>query len=324
MPNPVSDLLNAIAYERFFLEQVYRLTVDNGRPAVDIELAYAANGEPGRQGFRRSYLDLGDWRSGFIAAGTPLIFTTTFKVLDSVFEWLIKTPTKAPPNQIEHKLDALKKLPTDSLPELFKSEPWLFERLVALYRRTAQLRNTLIHRGEFEVTTSGLRVQPGKAQPANERTAISNTEVASFAVLMLNVLRLIAGISTIDVLSRKRVRWLFDRLVSLHEQASLGQEPIQFGRVNLAFSKGQDVAFDLSRLRQDISPAMPVADAKGNTAILNYDTVFDIHIAMSDVTGVTEQYLIPYNDMDRFPAGISSEQLLAYKLSPAQTGGSTQ
>lgn len=314
MLNPVSELLDAITYENFFLEQVYRLTASNGPTNIDIELSYTDNCEPRRKAFSRSYIDLSDWRPGFISAGMPLIFITTFKILDSIFEWLIKTPFKAAPLQIEQKLEALKKLSSDHLPELFKSETWLFERLVALYQRTAHLRNTLIHRGDFEVLADRLHVRLGKVQSEKERTAIKNVEVASFVALILTVIRLIAGVSTLDVLARKRVRWLCDALISLHEQESLGQRQVQVGRVKLAFPEIQDIAFDLSQIREDISPIIPVIDIQKNSATLKYDTVFDIHVVIGNFDNPAEEFLIPYNELDKYPSGIPRARLLRYKL----------
>lgn len=313
MLNPISNLLDAVAYEKYFLEQVYRLAVGYNSSDIEIELSYTADGEPHRKGFGRACIDLADWRPGFITAGRPLIFITAFKVLDSIFDWLIKTPSKDAPNQVDQKLDALKKIPTDKLPELFRSETWLFERVVALYKRTAHLRNTLIHRGDFEACAAGLHVRLGKIQSESERTAISNVAVASFADLALTMIRLITGISTFDTLNRKRTRWLFDNLISLHEQPLLGQQKVQFGRVVLAFPKFGDLAFDLSRLREDISPIMSISDTQGNVVTLKYDTVFELRIIIGDATVTTDEYLISYRDLDKYPMGISREQLLEYK-----------
>lgn len=314
MSNPVSELLNAVAYEKFFLEQVYRLTINNGSPDIEIEISYTPDGEPLRKG-RGWHIDISDWRGGFIAAGRPLIFITTFKILDSMFDWLVKTPSKPAPIQIDQKLAALEKLTPDELPELLRDEAWLFDRMVALYKRTALLRNTLIHRGEFEASAAGLHVRLGKVQAENERTAISNKEVASFAAVTITVIRLLAGVLSLDPLSRKRIRRLFDDLVSIHEQALLGQLQVKVGRVTLSFPEFRDLEFDLSRIREDISPAISLPDARGNFATLKYDVVFDIRILIGDETaGAIEEYLIPYNEVGRYPTGISTGELLACKV----------
>ncbi|WP_257834495.1 hypothetical protein [Burkholderia glumae] len=319
MPNSISDLLNAIEYERFFLEQVYKITTSDRSPDVDIELSYTRDGEPRRKAFGRGSMVLGDWRPGFVAAGKPLIFIVAFKILDSMFDWLVKMPSKAAPRQVKQKLEVLKGIPPENMPELFKNETWLFERLIAIYSRAAEFRNTLIHRGDFETSAVGLHVRFGEIQGESERTMISNAEVASLAVVTIKVIRLMAGISTLDVLTRKRIRLLFDGLVSFHGQALLGQSQVQVGRVILNFSKFQNVEFDLSRIREDISPEIQIPDAHGNFVVLKYDTVFDIKIVIDGVEKESEEYLIPCNDVDKYPIGISSEELRGYKT--AADGG---
>jgi hypothetical protein len=314
MSKRVTELLDAVAYERSILEQTYRITANNNCPEIDVELNYENDGEPIRKDFSRHRLDLGDWKSGFASAGTPMIFTASFKVLDALFEWTIKTPGKRTPNQIEHKLKALNELPPESRPALFESEKWLFERLVPLYRRTALLRNTLAHRGEFEVGASGLQVRLGTEQAEDERTPVSGAEIEAFAAATLTVVRLVAGITTLDTLCRKRLRLLFDMLVRLHGLETLGQHPVKFGRVNLSFSEPHAPEFNLAKLREDIYPVMSIPDGQGNVHTLKYDTVFEIHITIKDSSGSNAEYLIPYNDVDKYPIGISHEALLAYRI----------
>jgi len=314
MSKLVTELLDAVAYERSILEQTYKIAVGDNRPEIDVELSYGKDGEPLRKGVSRHHLDLSGWKSGFASAGTPMIFTAAFKVLDALFEWTIKTPGKRTPNQIEHKLKALNELPPASRPALFEGEKWLFERLVPLYRRTALLRNTLAHRGEFEVVASGLQVRLGTEQAEDERTPVSGAEIGAFAAATLTVVRLVAGISTLDTLSRKRLRRLFDELVRLHELEPLGQHPVKFGRVNLSFSEPHAPEFDLAKLRDDIYPVMSIPDGQGNFHMLKHDTVFEIHITIEDASGFNVEYLIPYNDVDKYPIGISHEALLTYRI----------
>ena len=314
MSNLVAGLLDAVAYERSLLERTYRISANDSRPEIDVELSYGKDGKPLRKEFSRHHFDLGGWTSGFASAGTPMIFTAAFKVLDSLFEWAIKTPGKRTPNQIEHKLNALNQLPPESRPALFESEKWLFDRLVPLYRRTSLLRNSLAHRGEFEVDASGLLVRLGTEQAEDERTPISGTEIEAFAAATLMVVRVVAGISTLDTLSRKRLRRLFDKLVRLHELEPLGQQPVKFGRVNLAFSESRAPEFDVTRLRGDIYPDMSIPDGQGNFHVLKHDTVFEIHITGQDASGSRAEYLIPYSEVEKYPIGISHEELLAYRI----------
>ncbi|NUX57684.1 hypothetical protein [Paraburkholderia youngii] len=314
MSKLITELLEAVAYEQSLLEQTYRIAANDNRPAIDVELSYGEDGKPLRKGFSRHHLDLGDWKSGLARAGMPMIFTAAFKVLDSLFEWTIKAPGKRTPNQIERKLKALNELPPESRPALFESEKWLFERLVPLYRRTALLRNTLAHRGEFEVAASGLQVRLGTEQAEGERTPISGAEIEAFAAVTLTVVRLVAGISTLDTLSRKRLRRRFDKLVRLHELEPLGQQPVKFGRVKLSYSESHAPEFDLARLRDDIYPDMSIPDGQGGAYVLKHDTVFEIHITIEDASGSSTEYLIPYNEVEKYPIGISHEEVLAYRI----------
>ncbi|KHJ59558.1 hypothetical protein [Burkholderia glumae] len=314
MSKLVSELFNAVAYERSMLERIYGVKVNNDRPEIDIEMSYGKEGKPLRQSVVRACLDLGDSRSGFASVGAPMIFTASFKVLDACFEWMIKSPGKRTPNQIEHKLEALNELSPDGRPALFESEKWLFERLVSLYRRTALLRNTLAHRGEFEVSASGLQVRLGTQQAEDERTPVSGAEIEAFAATTLMVVRLLAGASTLDGLCRKRLRHRLDTLARLHEMETLGQRPVQFGRVKLSFPEPHAPEFDLAKLREDIDPVMSIPDGQGNFYTYQYDTVFEIQITIDSASGSHAEYLIPYSEVDKYPTGIPCEALPAYLI----------
>ena len=75
-------------YESWLLEDVYALVEQELFPSFPDAVVYPVDKSKGQFfGVRAMNIDLGDWRPGFLNAGAPLIFVTTFKLLDMLIEW---------------------------------------------------------------------------------------------------------------------------------------------------------------------------------------------------------------------------------------------
>lgn len=314
MPNPIGELVKLVKYEIFFLEQVYRLTTVKAIPDIEIELSYGSDGKSRRKVSASAHLDMSDWRPGFLAAGAPLIFVTAFKIIDLIVDWMLKTPSKPAPLQFSQKLEALKRLPSIELPDIFLSDVWLYERFVAIYGQAAEFRNTLIHRSDFSIDAAGLHIF-GRDKKKSGRLSISPNELAIFSEVALSVFRLAAGVLSIDLFTRKHVRWMFDELSFFHKQPLLGQYPVQLGRASIRFSEMPTQLINLAQIRQDIAPSMHLKDRYGCSGVLKYDVVFELHIVVEKgASGAREEYLIPYDEVSNYADYFLAEAILTHRI----------
>ena len=116
-------------YESWLLEDVYALVEQELFPSFPDAVVYPVDKSKGQFfGVRAMNIDLGDWRPGFLNAGAPLIFVTTFKLLDMLIEWTGVPSTYRFDQKLQHLRKSL------IFPTLIESRDWLKERLISLYR----------------------------------------------------------------------------------------------------------------------------------------------------------------------------------------------
>jgi hypothetical protein len=91
-PSTIKDLIDRVEYEMWLLEAVYEIVEDPLSVKVKDQLIYPPSGDPPRQiqNILAKSIVIGDWRAGFLDAGAPLVFVTTFKILDMFMEWVLE------------------------------------------------------------------------------------------------------------------------------------------------------------------------------------------------------------------------------------------
>lgn len=120
----LQELRERVSYEDLLLQTVYNLTEDELFPVWPDEMAYEANTPNFREIHSgRCHGVMGDWRQGFLLNASPLIFVTSFKLLDMLFEWILERNDKKTNVGFKTKLNC--RVPCDYLPRrswpLFKA-----------------------------------------------------------------------------------------------------------------------------------------------------------------------------------------------------------
>jgi len=138
-PAALLALEERVGYEVWLLEAVYELVEQELFPTFPDGVIYPL-GRTAPKFIVHGAINirLGDWRPGFLQAGAPLVFTSTFKILDMLLEWVLEENGQASTYRFEQKIQAQHQ--TLEYPPILAQRPWLTQRLSALYENLEPLR----------------------------------------------------------------------------------------------------------------------------------------------------------------------------------------
>ena len=300
------DLRARTQYESWLLEAVYNIA---GSPVLmdwPDQIVYPANGAiPELRGFGRANVILGDWRPRFLEAGAPLVFVTSFKLLDMLLEWVLERNGTSSTYKFFQKIVALKQGVT--FPPFFVSRTWLQDRLIGLYEHLEPLRSTIIHARHFKMSDGTLRVSNSKSSTVGPEITITADELRSLAVLAVSLLRYVDGSWAINPFKEKHLRRTLDELEHLHGLSSLGQKSPRFLTVRVFAKRSDSIKVDLKSIRDDVARMCP-----------NQDVVFDLRVVTvnTDESKATE-YLFPWDEINAERAQLVRAVIdIAHRQSP--------
>lgn len=100
------ELAGRTEYETWFLEAAYKIAEQELFPTWPDAVVYPV-GKSKVQFFAFACMNIvdGDWRPGFLNAGAPLVFVSTFKLLDMLMEWILEKNGYVPTFRFEQKKD---------------------------------------------------------------------------------------------------------------------------------------------------------------------------------------------------------------------------
>ncbi|RTT13491.1 hypothetical protein DY954_07595 [Pseudomonas aeruginosa] len=279
----LSRLAERTEYEAWLLEEVYTLVEQelffNWPDAVVYPLD-TSQAQYYRYG--RGNIILGDWRPGFLNAGAPLVFVSTFKLLDMLIEWILEENGMPSTFRFQEKLKKLNDSPI--FPQFIETRSWLKERLIGLYGSLEPLRGTIIHNKSFSTQDGSLRVSSTKRGAAGPVSDISAAKLRSLAFTIVSVLRYLHGNWPLDAFREKVLRFELDGLLSLHELPLLGQKRPFHTRVRLYRSGSDPFNFDPAEILDGLAEKNP-----------DQDCSFDVRILLVDGGQVVKAYFFPWS-----------------------------
>ena len=283
------ELRERVSYEDLLLQTVYNLTEDELFPVWPDEMAYEANTPNFREIHSgRCHGVMGDWRQGFLLNASPLIFVTSFKLLDMLFEWILERNDKKTNVGFKTKLNELDK-PGLLYPTMLGARPWLVRSLKALYRCSNPLRGTIIHSRHFESSNGELRIASSKDEVVGEPIEFSAEGLRTYAQLSVSVLKYLHGDWRLDTHREKCLRWQIDALQKLHKLEPLGQLQPRHMRVRWNTRDPDIRIVDVPRIQRDILERNP-----------GKDVTFDLRIVITDDDrNPARAYLIPCEALPR-------------------------
>lgn len=289
MPQPTFDanalikLSERTEYETWLLEAVYVLIEQELFPSWPDGVVYPVD-KSKAQFFvhARGNIVVGDWRPGFLNAGAPLVFVSTFKLLDMLIEWILEENGVSSTFRFQQKVQHLKASPI--FPAVIESRSWLKERLAGLYSTLEPLRGTIIHDKHFTSTDGAIRISSSKKGIIGSPVDISAAHLRKLALTIVSVLRYVDGTWHLDELRERTLRHNLDELVALHGLPSLGQKPPFHTRVRVYLTGSDPLFVDLMSIRSDLA-----------ARYVNQDCSFDLRILMVRDGGVFDAFLFPWS-----------------------------
>lgn len=275
-------LRERIGYEVWLLEEIYALTEQKLFPAWPDGVIYTlGSSKPQFINYGRINIICGDWRPHFQNAGAPLVFVSTFKLLDMLMEWILEMNEVQPEWRFKQKLKQLCDSPL--FPPVLENRIWLKARLTALYRNLEPLRGTIIHDKQFFVTDGAISVVSSKGNFAGMPIEISADHLRKLSSTIVSVLRYVDGSWTLDESHEKIVRFNLDELKGLHKCPPLGQMFPYHTCVRVYSESTDPFDIDLVPIKREVSNNYP-----------NQDVSFDLRILLVKGGEVFDSYFFPW------------------------------
>jgi hypothetical protein len=281
--NALTKLGERTEYETWLLEAVYALVEQELFPSWPDGVIYPVDKSKAQFiGHARGNIIIGDWRPGFLNAGAPLVFVSTFKLLDMLIEWILEENGVPSTFRFQKKLQQLKGSPI--FPPVIESRTWLKERLVGLYSTLEPLRGTIIHDKHFTATDGAIRVARSKKGVIGAPVEISAAHLRKLALTIVSVLKYVDGTWHFDEPREKALRHDLDELAALHGLPPLGQKPPFHTCVRVYLTGSDPLLVDLMSIRSDLA-----------ARYVNQDCSFDLRVLMVRDDEVVDAYLFPWS-----------------------------
>lgn len=270
-------------YESWFLEAVYSIAEQKLFPTWPDAVVYPVNKSKAQFFVHGSvHIVIGDWRNGFLKVGAPLVFVSTFKLLDMLVEWILEENGISSTFRFQKKLRNLEG--SVVFPPSIESRSWLKERLVGLYRTLKPLRGTIIHDKHFTTSDGAIRVSSSKHGVIGAAVEISAANLRKLALTVISVLKYVVDAWQLDDVREKTLRHDFDELVALHGLPLLGQKRPFHTTVRVYSTDDEPLQIDVMVIRSDLS-----------ARYVDKDYSFDLRVLMVRAGVVEDAYLFPWS-----------------------------
>ncbi|MBK8233928.1 MAG: hypothetical protein IPK74_00085 [Deltaproteobacteria bacterium] len=271
-------LKGRVEYEAWLLEAVYHISSNDLFPQWPDAAIYPISGAPKFIASMRGRIDLGDWRPGFLKVGAPLVFGTSFKLLDMLIEWILVENGASATFRFQEKLAAL--TPNVRFPPVIESRLWWRERLIGLYRTLEPLRGTIIHERRFATDNGELVVASSKRGVIGTPVFIGAAKLRILARCAVGALRYIDGSWILDPHRERAIRHDLDLLSALHGEPSLGQKRPYHPTVRVYSKNADPRTADVVAIARDLATRYP-----------DCDYIFDLRFLFVEEERVTRAYL---------------------------------
>lgn len=287
-------------YETWFLEAVYKIAEQELLYTLPDAVVYPVDKSKAQfNSYARANIVIGDWRSGFLDAGAPLVFVLTFKILDMLMEWILEMNGVASNFRFGQKMQKLDGVTT--FPPLIESRVWLKERLIGLYRTLEPLRGTIIHDKHFTSEDGAIRVSGSKRNVIGPTVEINAANLRKLVLTIVSIFRYVEGTWNLDDFKERMLRHNLDELVELHGKPLLGQQFPLHTRVRVYSTDSIPFHMNPKAIADDLA-----------AQYVNHDCSFDLHVLMVRDRTVVDAYLFPWNLFSNLSSswgnGIDAEQ----------------
>lgn len=299
-PSAFLELAERTEYETWFLEAAYKIAEQELFYTWPDAVVYPVDKSKAQfVTYARMNIVEGDWRPGFLNAGAPLVFVSTFKILDMLMEWILEKNGYAPTFRFEQKKQRLVEATT--FPPLIESRFWLKERLTGLYCTLEPLRGTIIHNKHFTSEDGAIRVSSSKKNVIGPTVEISAANLRKLVQTIVSIFRYVEGTWNLDDFRERTLRHNLDELVALHGKPQLGQQFPFHTQVRVYSTDSKPFHIDPTAIAADLA-----------AHYVNQDCSFDLRVLLIRDGTVVDVYLFPWalfsNLSSSWGNGIDPEQ----------------
>ena len=208
---------------------------------------------------------------------SPLIFTASYKLLDMVMEWTIRENGLTCPPGFEAKIQVIGTTPTLIFPDILGTDAQLRSVAASLYRELLPYRNAITHNVWGKNVSGDLQFNFQKKGQQFTRM-VPFQDVLVFAESMSLLGDLLVDGPLADAYKLLTIKWLFDRIDTLHGEAKFNiLQPCYFKVVwRTTTPSAGSVQVDLDEVRNR------VAFQAGNAP-----AIYDLTVEAQSVAGMT-------------------------------------
>ena len=209
-----SDLDESLGYERYVLwECGDAVRCHSGKSSIRIVMT-----DSGPPALHISVEDvIGETGASMVKKMSPLIFTASHKLLDMIFEWILRENELTCPFRFAQKIAIIDQTATLQYPDFLAGDAALRSTLVALYKGLTPYRNAITHHVWGRVAEGQLDfdfVRDGR----HFQTTMSFEALLDLAEYAELLGRMLVNQQS-DQHQLDTLRWLLDRLATFHGQA---------------------------------------------------------------------------------------------------------
>jgi len=212
-----TDLTNKLGYENWVIKESLLAIEQNNGTISDRTIRFKTDGVASH-----SFV-LKDSFSSFksldiIEKLSPLLFVTTYKILDMVFEWILDENTDRVPWRFSEKINLYNEIKQNSdfhVPEIIQDEQELLDIMFSLYENLAIYRNKIIHGAWGSINKGDLSFSFIHSEVPFEKE-ISFKEVLNFSEAVTLFVNEITIPSENSSFVFKTTKYLLDQIQDLH------------------------------------------------------------------------------------------------------------
>ncbi len=201
----------------------------------------------------------------------PLVFASSYKVLDMIFEWILEENRNSGiiskvPWKFCEKVSLISSTNL-KYPPLFISNPYLEKYTFAFFKNLLPYRNEIIHNHNFSVSEEKITLFDSKS---NNRLVLDRTQLGCLVRIVVATAKALSGNLNFDKFVDCIFKYHLDQLTALHNKASFRQKCPLLLNVELTVLKEEDIFHaDLKFVRETIQKIYPYSDVVFNLIIID-------------------------------------------------------
>lgn len=200
----------------------------------------------------------------------PLVFASSYKVLDMIFEWILEENRNfgiipKVPWKFCEKISLISSTNL-KYPPLFISNPYLKKYTFAFFKNLLPYRNEIIHHHNFTVSEEKITLFDSKS---SNRLVLDRTQLGYLVRIVVATAKALSGNLNFDKFVDCIFKYYLDHLTTIHNQASFGQNYPLLLNIELTVPKEEDIFnADLKFVRETVQKIHPYSDVIFNLIII--------------------------------------------------------